>query len=263
VVTFSNGCSATSNTLVLNEATPPVFSLTASPNPFACLGDPILLKAETNLQNVVWSNGENNRETYVFETGNYVATVTDNIGCKSRDSISVSFNPFPFVDAGPDNKSTCFANALIDAKAEGNYFWTIDGNILSEQNLKFEFLTDKTQTLVLQAEKDGCKATDTVEIKFESCNNLFVPNSFTPNDDGKNDIFIPVGKDVSRFTMRIFNRFGEEIFNSNSIDNGWDGSYKGSPCQFGIYIWYIEAFDSKDNLLKSGDSYYGKVLLER
>jgi gliding motility-associated-like protein len=263
IVTFSNGCTSTSNIISLSPGIPPVFTLTANPDSSVCLGDPILLAAQTNIQNVVWSTGDANREVFVFTSGNYIATATDNIGCKSTQSINVLFNPLPFVDAGPDNIATCFTNATIDAKADGNYYWTINGIDIGEENLKFEFVTDKTQLLVLNSEKNGCSATDTVEIKFKSCNNLFVPSSFSPNGDSKNDVFIPVGKDVSKFTMRIFDRFGEEIFNSSDISKGWDGTYKGTPCQFGLYIWFIEAFDTKENLLKSGDSSYGKVLLSR
>ena len=263
IVTFSNGCNATSNTITLIEGTPPVFSVIASPNSFACSGDPIMLSAQTNVQNVVWSNGETNREIFVFTSGNYLVTVIDNIGCKSTESITVTFSELPEVNAGPDNKATCFTNPIIEGKAEGNYYWSINGLDIGEEDLKFEFITDKTQTLVLHAIKDGCAATDTVEVKFETCNNLYVPNSFTPNNDNRNDVFIPVGKDISTFKMKIFNRFGEEIFNSTNINNGWDGTYKGTLCQFGLYIWYIEAYDSKENLLKSGDSSYGKVLLER
>ncbi|MFN5629963.1 MAG: gliding motility-associated C-terminal domain-containing protein [Bacteroidota bacterium] len=263
IVTFSNGCSASSNTILLNEGTPPVFSLTATPNAFACSGDPILLSAQTNVQNVVWSSGETNREIFVFTSGNYMATAIDNIGCKSTESITVTFSDLPKVDAGPDNKASCFTNPIIEGKAEGNYFWSVNGVDIGEENLKFEFITDKTQTIVLHAIKDGCTATDTVEVKFEACNNLFIPNSFTPNGDNNNDVFIPIGKDISAFKMIIFNRFGEEIFNSTNINNGWDGTYQGTPCQFGLYIWYIEAYDSKENLLKSGNSAYGKVLLER
>jgi gliding motility-associated-like protein len=262
-VSFSNGCSANSNTISLNAGTPPVFSIVASPNSLACIGDPILLSAQTNIQNVVWSTGEINRDIFVFISGDYEATVIDNSGCKSTESITITFSEFPEVDAGPDNKATCFSNAIIKGKAEGNYYWSINGIDIGEENLKFEFITDKTQKLVLHAENNGCFATDTVSVIFEACNNLFVPNSFTPNGDNKNDIFIPVGKDISTFKMIIFNRFGEEIFNSTDINNGWDGTNKGKPCQFGIYIWYIEAFDSKENLLKSGNSSYGKVLLER
>jgi gliding motility-associated-like protein len=222
-----------------------------------------MLSAQTNVQNVVWSNGETNREIFVFTSGNYLVTVIDNIGCKSTESITVTFSELPEVNAGPDNKATCFTNPIIEGKAEGNYYWSINGLDIGEEDLKFEFITDKTQTLVLHAIKDGCAATDTVEVKFETCNNLYVPNSFTPNNDNRNDVFIPVGKDISTFKMKIFNRFGEEIFNSTNINNGWDGTYKGTLCQFGLYIWYIEAYDSKENLLKSGDSSYGKVLLER
>ena len=68
---------------------------------------------------------------------------------------------------------------------------------------------------------------------------LFVPNSFTPNGDGINDIFLPKGIFVSEYNLQIFNRWGEKLFESDDINEGWDGKFKGEYCQLGTYYYQL------------------------
>jgi gliding motility-associated-like protein len=89
----------------------------------------------------------------------------------------------------------------------------------------------------------GCSSTDTIELlDFEiNCEGyLFVPNSFSPNGDGLNDVFKVSAHNVNHFNMRIYNRWGELIFTSNNPEMGWDGTYNGAPCQIGVYALIIE-----------------------
>jgi gliding motility-associated-like protein len=80
---------------------------------------------------------------------------------------------------------------------------------------------------------------------------FYVPNSFTPNGDGTNDIFLPVmtsGFDRDSYTLSIYNRWGEEIFLTNDPEEGWDGTYMGVEAQIGVYTWKINfgAFQNED-----------------
>ncbi|MFN5912542.1 MAG: PKD-like domain-containing protein, partial [Bacteroidota bacterium] len=80
---------------------------------------------------------------------------------------------------------------------------------------------------------------------------FYVPNSFTPNGDGTNDIFLPVmtsGFDRDSYTLSIYNRWGEEIFLTNDPEEGWDGTYMGAEAQIGVYTWKINfgAFQNED-----------------
>jgi gliding motility-associated-like protein len=80
---------------------------------------------------------------------------------------------------------------------------------------------------------------------------FYVPNTFTPNDDGKNDMFIRVlsaGYDRSQgYEFNIYNRWGERIFESTIPGEGWDGMYEGSEAQIGTYIWHVKFKDSMNN----------------
>jgi len=107
-----------------------------------------------------------------------------------------------------------------------------------------------TVTLVASAQ-DGCTDTARIVIKVRDEVIVYVPNSFTPDDNGLNDIFLPVltaGYDRTEgWQFKIYNRWGEEIFNSEIVGNGWDGTYKGEPVQFGSYTWTLRFKDSQSN----------------
>ena len=83
---------------------------------------------------------------------------------------------------------------------------------------------------------DGCSQRDSITIG-ECPVKLWFPNSFTPNGDGHNDTYHPVGKGVEKFSMSIFNRWGELIFETNTLEPGWDGTFKGTICAEDTYIF--------------------------
>lgn len=72
---------------------------------------------------------------------------------------------------------------------------------------------------------------------------IFVPNSFTPNNDGLNDIFAPSIIGHKTFEMTIFDRWSEVLYHTNDISRGWDGTYKGNPCKENTYVYMISTID--------------------
>ena len=70
---------------------------------------------------------------------------------------------------------------------------------------------------------------------------VYIPNAFTPDGDGLNDVFIPVGKGITDFTLQIFNRWGELIFESNDSKKGWDGTFKNEAVPTGAYVYKMTA----------------------
>ena len=73
---------------------------------------------------------------------------------------------------------------------------------------------------------------------------LYVPNAFTPNGDGHNDFFVIRGEEIVKFKLRIFDRWGLQLFYSESMDLQWDGKYHGGIVQIDTYVWNIEFEDS-------------------
>ena len=88
----------------------------------------------------------------------------------------------------------------------------------------------------------GCVDSTMRIVKITDIFLFYIPNSFTPNDDGTNDVFRAYGEgiDLSNFKMYVFDRWGEKIFETDDITDGWDGTYRGSPVANGVYVWRIE-----------------------
>lgn len=88
----------------------------------------------------------------------------------------------------------------------------------------------------------GCVDSTMRIVKITDIFLFYIPNSFTPNDDGTNDVFRAYGEgiDLSNFKMYVFDRWGEKIFETDDITDGWDGTYRGTPVVNGVYVWRIE-----------------------
>jgi len=84
----------------------------------------------------------------------------------------------------------------------------------------------------------GCKKSITKPIKIYSSCTVYVPNAFTPNGDGVNDLFRPnQSSNPIAFKLTVFNRLGQRLFESESIYDGWNGNYNGKPVPTGVYYW--------------------------
>jgi gliding motility-associated-like protein len=113
----------------------------------------------------------------------------------------------------------------------------------------------------LTVDKEGCKVTDTLVVK-KNCY-IDIPNVFTPNGDGYNDYFLPrqlLSRNVTRFNMTIFNRWGDIVFQTDKVDGrGWDGKVNDKPQPEGVYVYLIKAsFDNATN-----ENYQGNITLLR
>jgi gliding motility-associated-like protein len=93
----------------------------------------------------------------------------------------------------------------------------------------------------VQVSQGACVRIDSIEITGnEEEGLLFIPNAFTPNGNGNNDVFLAYGQGITSFHMRIFNRWGELLFETSDMNNGWDGRYKGQIVQTDTYVYTID-----------------------
>ncbi len=107
--------------------------------------------------------------------------------------------------------------------------------------------------------KWGCSDTVVKSIYIENDFNLFVPNAFTPNEDGLNDVFLPITRGVRLYELSIFDRWGARIFTTTDQQSGWDGYYKGQASKNDVYTWRITLTTTG----AEAKSYTGSVLLSR
>jgi gliding motility-associated-like protein len=185
--------------------------------------------------------------------------------CKpDTNYVNVVVWPLPFVDAGPDQR--LLAGSVAQLSASGNLIdkllWT-PGNTISCDTCPAPLasMTVTTTYIIRASTIHGCLNYDTVIIHLYCDNSqLFIPNSFTPNGNGENDVFYPRGKGVSIIkSFRIYNRWGEMMFERSGIQlndagNAWDGTFNGGAPRADVYVWVIDALcDTGEPLFLKGD----------
>ncbi len=191
-------------------------------------------------------------------SGIYTLTVTDTINCIESKSMELIVNQEPTV-----------------AFSEYDTLWVDPGYIL-EAGYGAEFYQwntgETTETIVIDSigsynvevtSYEGCKSTDTVQILWGGAP-FYLPNAFTPNGDGLNDTFGPIPRYdyVNRYHMSIFNRWGQMIFETTDINQGWAGSYQGSPVMMGAYVYRI-VYEEFSNHPMESKFVEGTVMLVR
>jgi gliding motility-associated-like protein len=106
---------------------------------------------------------------------------------------------------------------------------------------------------VIVTDSAGCKVSDTITIS-DAPNVFAVPNAFSPNGDGLNDEFTVIQSNVSEFEMFIFNRWGELLYYTTDLNEGWDGRYEQKEAEIGAYVYVIKAaFFDGSSLEKKGN----------
>lgn len=172
--------------------------------------------------------------------GNYILTVSYDI-CTIVDSISIAVKPYT-LDLG-ENQIICEDTSIFLIQSMVNIdslIWS-DGSQGGAYYQQTSYLWE--DSVVISATAFGCDVQrDSVVIFFEDCNcQVFVPNSFTPNNDGFNELFkIEQDCPIEYFEFRLFNRWGEVIFETKDVNFTWDGRLKqGNSIQEGTYTWQM------------------------
>lgn len=232
-----------------------------------CFGGRTQLNASTNASSFSWSPNSNMLNSNTLQptvapgnTTPYLLTVKYDTGCIKPviDTVVVTVYTPVKVHAGNDTAVVInqplqlFATSNYDGDTTGTsvqYLWT-PPSFLSNANVPnpiatFNGLNDSIQYTVTATTSDGCTGSDKLWVRiFKTGPDLFIPSAFTPNNDNKNDILkpIPVGI-TSLLYFNIFNRWGQLIFTTHQIGEGWDGTYNGTMQPPGTYVFTAEGID--------------------
>lgn len=175
----------------------------------------------------------------------YIITVADGYGCNYlvTDTVVVTKQPPVAAFAGNDTIAVTGLPHQLQATGGVGYLWEPAGllNDAAIANPLATVYADSILFTVIVTDEKGCKGYDTVKLRTYNGITYYVPNAFSPNGDGRNDIFkpIPVGI-VSTELFRVYNRYGEIMFETNRYMNGWDGNYKGIAQPVGNYVWVLK-----------------------
>lgn len=264
------GCIAT-DTVVLSS--PPDFRVIPSATPETCPGFCdgtiiVTLQGGTPAYTISWSNGVADSTLTGLCGGAYTYTATDANGCITTGAMAVPTLPPPTANFSSNASEANVLEPEVNFYDESSsdvvaWSWDFDGlGSSSTQNPSFFFPGVGSYPVTLIATNGyGCSDTVTAPIYIAEVKTLYVPNAFTPNSDGKNEVFKPEGilGDNVTYEMSIFNRWGERIFNTTDFNSGWDGSFKGKEsCPNDVYIYKIVLTDiTGDN----STTYIGRVSL--
>ncbi len=233
----NSGCSGTAS-LKVNVYSGTILNLGNDTS--ICAGGQGLFSVAGNFKSYAWSNGSSANSIEVQKAGNYSVTVTDQNGCKSSDTIVLMVFPPPDVHI-TGGASLCKDQPLVLDAGTGytNYSWQ-DGSELE----KFT-VTDTGFYRVQVVDDQGCHGADSIHVTSNNCETVLVcPNAFTPNNDGRNDVFrLKYPGMINEYQMQIFNRWGQMVFSSSDPFAGWDGKYQNEPQAADAYVWFIRYTD--------------------
>lgn len=247
-VTATEVCDVTIDTINVDRVD---VSVTVTSNDTTiCMGDTIMLSATAmpDVATIVWSNKDTAATTKASAEGRYVATVRFT-GCKTEDYVDVAHYPRLLVELGED--TTICTNepfvlpVLSSIDASAGYVWQ-DGSTARK------YIPKETGTYHVMVTNLCGSVSDTVDIVANDCY-LFFPSAFSPNGDGHNDRAHLIGDiaNVGDYHIRIYNRWGQEVFFSTDVHQGWDGYFNGQPAAMGAYYYYIKyTYRGKEELKK-------------
>lgn len=158
------------------------------------------------------------------------------------------------VHAFAGNDTIAVVNQPIQLNASGgnNYEWT-PHDFLSNAFIADPVATlPKDQTYILSVKNDeGCEAKDTIRIKVFEHLEIYVPSAFTPNADGRNDVLRIIAPGLKQlFYFRIYNRWGQTVFETKDPLKGWDGRINGQLPETGVYVWIMRGVNYLDNVVE-------------
>ncbi len=259
----------------------PIFAVIPTPLPPLCNGEQTLVMVDTaaggtggpyfyNIDGGPWQNIENVINVFA---GDHIINIRDGANCEVAYPLSISEPPPITVDLGPDveiqlgesyqiNGSTNVALSSIDT-----IIWTpaIFDSVSCVGCLNpIVSPLDNTLYTVEVFDDKGCNGNANILVEVDKNRNVFIPNVFTPNGDGFNDIFqVFSGPGVTQINyVKIFDRWGEVVYEANNIfptpfedfDNSWDGKFKGRIMNPGVFVYLIEVtFEDGITLLYRGD----------
>ena len=260
-----NSCSASAEYTVTGNTTPPQNVSAGSNVSMACGSSTIDLTGSSTSTNVAYSwsgpnassiiSGGNTANPTVGEQGTYTLTVTDNLtGCQSTSTVSVSQNSVSagFIADPTSGVAPLTVNFTNQSTGATGYSWTFgdtNNNTSSNTDPSHIYQSSGTYTVELIATAGPCSDTAYAIIVVEDGLSLTVPNVFTPNGDGINDIFMIHATGVKEISLQIFNRWGQKLYSFTGPNAAWDGiDQNGHKATDGTYFFFVKAtgFDGKE-----------------
>jgi gliding motility-associated-like protein len=237
-------------------------SLTVKGNNILCPNDTIELFArDTGGQTLSYSwtpademlSGGSTDSPFVKPPANttfYVTATNLTTGCVYKDSVNInviSSLQYVLATATPDTINygdTTQLNTIYTQAA--SLYWNADTSFITATDIAAPSADPRETTTytVNVTDNNGCKIQKQVTVYIErtpcKSSNLYVPNAFSPNNDGKNDVLYVRGNLIQSMYFAVYDRWGQKMFETRDQNTGWDGTYKGKKLDPAVFGWYIE-----------------------
>jgi len=211
----------------------PLVAPDLGPDRVLCEGDTLALNVQSGGSAVLWSTGSASPSISITDPGIYTVTLTLQ-GCTATDAARIDFRPWVrTLSLGTDSTFCIDAPLVLDASTPGaSYAWSTGASTAS-------IVADAEGLYTVRITGICIDAADTIRVSEGVCDpEVHVPNAFTPNNDGVNDLFQVIYDGPNRdFSFDIFDRWGERIFHFSSPSDTWDGNVNGTPVPDGVYVW--------------------------
>lgn len=208
-----------------------------------CEGDTLNLNVFISGASYLWQDGSDKSNYMVTDPGSYWVEVSLD-GCKESDSLNIWFDNEPHFSYGSDTTLCMNEELILDLSA-------IDDTCLWQDGSTDPIYRISEEGSYTAKFKNACgEFIFSIQVLYSDCNcHIYLPNSFSPNMDGKNDYFYPVHScDLQDYRLLVFDRWGNVVFDTESVNDKWDGKYMGKISPAGIYTYVVSYSSTTGNL---------------
>ncbi len=245
VGTDVNGC-IDSKTTSITIYPIPIASLSINTNTI-CIGSPVIITPSGAGSYLLMPGNLTSILNYTLmpvanTVYSVVGTSANNCVSINNPTVALTVYALPIISALSDATLNIGQTTTITAHGGSTYLWSpADGLSCATCATIAASPYVTTMYIVSGVDIHGCKNEDTLFVHVEYvCGDFFVPNVFSPNGDGLNDHINVHGACISTFSFQVFNRWGELVFETTDLTNGWDGTYRGKPMDTGVFVYRVD-----------------------
>lgn len=221
-----------------------------------CEGDLLLINLiDLNAQTYTWQDGTTNPFYVIQKEGKYSVTTTIQ-NTTYKKSITVKYAKYPTLELGNDTTTCGFLPVTLNLKnPNANYIWS-DGLRTQQRTITKEGI------YWAKVSYAHCSVSDTITITEKECNpfEFYAPNAFSPNNDNNNDtwqVFVAKDYPIKSFLLQIFDKWGNQLFDTQDITQYWNGQHNSEPLQQNTYVYriamtYLNPYTQKEKSLNTG-----------
>jgi gliding motility-associated-like protein len=242
-VTDAAGCTLT-DAATLTAAQP--LTVSVGNDVSFCQGESATIAAPSGYASYLWSDGAVTATTTATASGVYSVTVTDGNGCTASDALLVTVFATPVIGLPTDttvyeNNPVVLNPVVTNGSTLATYLWQPYSDLSCNDCANpVANPTDTITYTLAYTSANNCTSNAQITINVLKGALIYMPNVFSPNGDGNNDVLFPLGVGMKSIQWKVFNRWGELIFVTDNINIGWDGNYQGMAQPPGVYVYTMQ-----------------------